>query len=72
MLGLSQQLVTNKAHGAVPNMRGFQRAALAHWELDKRIPNHSQAKALSEALELSELERGQLVELIIEAETSKA
>ena len=72
MLGLSQQRVTDKAHECVPGMRGFQRAAVAHWEMDKRIPNHSQARALGDALELSDLERGQLVELIIEAEIAKA
>ena len=71
MSGMSQQEVADKGSEAVPNVRGFQRAALAHWEHDNRIPNHSQAKAVGEALGLNQLETDQLVELIIEAETKK-
>tara|TARA_R110000744_G_scaffold81327_1_gene159897 strand:- start:227 stop:499 length:273 start_codon:yes stop_codon:yes gene_type:complete len=71
MSGMSQQEVTSKAVESLPNVRGFQRAALAHWEMDNRIPNHSQARAISDALSLSPLETNQLVELIIEAETKK-
>ena len=54
MGGMSQQRVTDKAHECLPGMRGFQRAALAHWEMNKRIPNHSQARALGDALELTD------------------
>lgn len=72
MNSLSQQQVTNKARDSVDGVIGFHRAAVAHWEMNNRIPNHSQARALGDALCLSGIERGQLVELIIEAELAKA
>ena len=68
MNAMSQQQVTNRARRSVPGVIGFHRAAVAHWEMNTRIPNHSQTRALCDALDLSEIEKGQLVELIIEAE----
>ena len=68
MSGMSQDELSKKAQGSLPGVRGLHRSAVAHWEQDSRIPNHAQARAVADALELNDIERDQLVELIIEAE----
>ena len=68
MSGMSQDELSKKAQGTLPKCRGLHRSAVAHWEQDSRIPNHAQVRAVSDALELNDIEKDQLVELIIEAE----
>ena len=68
MSGMSQDELSKKAQSSLPGVRGLHRSAVAHWEQDSRIPNHAQARAVGDALELNDIERDQLVELIIEAE----
>jgi transcriptional regulator with XRE-family HTH domain len=68
MGGMSQDELSKKAQTLLPGVRGLHRSAVAHWEQDTRIPNHAQARAVGDALELNDTERGQLTELIIEAE----
>ena len=68
MCGMSQDELSKKAQESLPGVRGLHRSAVAHWEQNTRIPNHAQTRAVGDALELNDTERGQLVELIIEAE----
>ena len=68
MSGMSQDELSKKAQSSLPGVRGLHRSAVAHWEQDSRIPNHAQARAVGDALEVNDIERDQLVELIIEAE----
>ena len=68
MSGMSQDELSKKAQSSLPGVRGLHRSAVAHWEQDSSIPNHAQARAVGDALELNDIERDQLVELIIEAE----
>ena len=68
MSGMSQDELSKKAQSSLPGVRGLHRSAVAHWEQDSRIPNHAQARAVGDALELNDIEKDQLVELIIEAE----
>jgi len=68
MGGMSQDELSTTAQESMPRVRGLHRSAVAHWEQDTRIPNHAQARAVGDALQLDPTERGQLSELIIEAE----
>jgi len=72
MVGLSQHELSDQAVACLPGVSGLQRSAVAHWEQNNRIPNHSQVRAIGDALELSPVEKDQLVELIIEAELHNA
>ena len=71
MGGMSQGELSAIAKEKLPRVRGLHRSAVAHWEQDTRIPNHAQARAVGDALQLNPTEQGQLSELIIEAELKK-